>query len=114
MDMRSLTMSWPPAQREHDTLELGERVARTLADQCEGRDCDACGAWIWAQHPDPCLGHLPGVKYACCGHGDYGYVWFTNGRRIPFRSQTGERGIPHEFPRREILELLWEASSSAE
>lgn len=37
--------------------------------------------------PDMCLGYLPGVKYACCGHGDphrYGeaYVFFTNGKII--------------------------------
>lgn len=29
--------------------------------------------------PDPCLGMLPGVKYACCGHGDEGYISFDNG-----------------------------------
>lgn len=29
---------------------------------------------------DACLGHLPGVKYACCGHGiNDGYIWFENG-----------------------------------
>lgn len=29
---------------------------------------------------DPCLGHLPGVRYACCGHGvDHGYIFFENG-----------------------------------
>ena len=31
-------------------------------------------------HPDPCIGNLPGVRYACCGHGkDYGYIVFENG-----------------------------------
>jgi len=31
--------------------------------------------------PDPCLGHLPGVKNACCGHGnqDQSYIVFNNG-----------------------------------
>ncbi len=29
---------------------------------------------------DPCLGHLPGVWSACCGHGvGKGYINFTNG-----------------------------------
>lgn len=30
--------------------------------------------------PDPCLGWLPGVKNACCGHGSFhAYVQFENG-----------------------------------
>lgn len=31
---------------------------------------------------DPCLGKLPGVQFACCGHGDPEedpYIMFTNG-----------------------------------
>jgi hypothetical protein len=29
---------------------------------------------------DPCIGHLPGVEYACCGHGnEEGYISFVNG-----------------------------------
>jgi len=33
---------------------------------------------------DPCLGELPGVKNACCGHGEpgKGYVSFENGVKI--------------------------------
>jgi hypothetical protein len=31
--------------------------------------------------PDPCLGVLPGVSYACCGHGvaEKTYIAFENG-----------------------------------
>jgi hypothetical protein len=30
--------------------------------------------------PDPCWGDLPGVKSACCGHGETrGYIQFDNG-----------------------------------
>jgi hypothetical protein len=36
--------------------------------------------------PDPCLGLLPGVKYACCGHGGLGYISFENGKVIRFNS----------------------------
>ena len=33
--------------------------------------------------PDPCLGSLPGVKEACCGHGkEEGYIEFENGVTI--------------------------------
>ncbi len=35
--------------------------------------------------PDPCLGALPGVLFACCGHGKArGYIYFTNGKVIRF------------------------------
>lgn len=41
---------------------------------------DDTGGWI-----DPCLGKLPGVKAACCGHGvENGYVYFENGPTIYF------------------------------
>jgi hypothetical protein len=37
---------------------------------------------------DPCLGVLPGVLYACCGHGDKpfksGYIAFENGVTVRF------------------------------
>lgn len=34
-----------------------------------------------ATNPDPCLGYLPGVRNACCGHGVSGaaYIQFDNG-----------------------------------
>lgn len=42
-----------------------------------GQTCDACG-YVCAEEtryqPDPCLGHLPGVAVACCGHGGEGYI----------------------------------------
>lgn len=39
--------------------------------------------------PDPCIGTLPGVKYACCNHGEKGdggtgYIYFENGVSIRF------------------------------
>lgn len=44
--------------------------------------CRQCGReYLPGEEPDPCLGELPGVAEACCGHGDQrkGYVMFTNG-----------------------------------
>ncbi len=32
------------------------------------RDCDLCGRTM-ADGPDACLGYIPGVSHACCGHG---------------------------------------------
>lgn len=33
------------------------------------RKCKSCGKLCSLTHPDPCLGILPFVKSACCGHG---------------------------------------------
>lgn len=44
------------------------------------RRCGPCGRTITRGEPDPCLGTLPGVDYACCGHGEgEGYICFTPG-----------------------------------
>lgn len=37
---------------------------------------------------DTCLGYLPGVAEACCGHGGRGYIIFKNGTRIAFDNLT--------------------------
>lgn len=49
---------------------------------------------------DPCLGKLPGVKFACCGHGvNDGYIMFDNGRIIRFDSNIQvEQGIANKPP----------------
>ena len=49
----------------------------------ENRPCIKCGSRKWSgdgEH-DECLGFLPGVTNACCGHGDpeQAYVVFENG-----------------------------------
>jgi hypothetical protein len=56
------------------------------------RPCAKCGLmaqpWVGeAMTPDPCLGWLPGVQFACCGHGqpmdeNHPYVSFTNGQLL--------------------------------
>lgn len=45
------------------------------------RTCKERGAFVSSIKPDPCLGKLPGVKHACCGHGkkESAYVMFENG-----------------------------------
>jgi hypothetical protein len=57
--------------------------------------CKGCGLKVKAEHrtksgyADPCLGVLPGVKYACCGHGDpddAAYIFFENGVIVRFES----------------------------
>lgn len=47
------------------------------------RPCKECGMEIPASGHDPCIANLPGVRYACCGHGkERGYVAFKDGRVI--------------------------------
>lgn len=48
--------------------------------------CPTCHLERGRDRHDPCLGELPGVKYACCGHGGkgncQGYLYFDNGVRL--------------------------------
>lgn len=44
------------------------------------RVCKVCDKQCSSEFPDPCIGELPGVNFACCGHGGrLGYISFTNG-----------------------------------
>lgn len=36
----------------------------------EAGHCGECDRNCEVLRPDPCLGWLPGVSHACCGHGD--------------------------------------------
>lgn len=47
----------------------------------EATHCGACKMAWRADGVDPCLGRLPGVVNACCGHGDVemSYIEFENG-----------------------------------
>lgn len=48
------------------------------------RPCARCGEVFGLDEPDPCLGKLPGVKAACCGHGvaEDSSIVFENGLTI--------------------------------
>lgn len=50
--------------------------------------CPECGMIRQADGHDPCIGELPGVKFACCGHGGngayLGYIHFVNGVTVRF------------------------------
>jgi len=44
------------------------------------RPCKRCGKLSTQEGYDSCLGKLPGVINACCGHGsEEGYIMFENG-----------------------------------
>jgi len=48
------------------------------------RNCGECGKARTPQGHDGCLGTLPGVRNACCGHGHQAeaYVQFASGREL--------------------------------
>ena len=48
------------------------------------RLCGVCRESRTPEGHDPCLGTLPGVRNACCGHGDDddAYVVFQDGTRL--------------------------------
>lgn len=55
--------------------------------------CSVCRRWYEpGQEPDPCIGALPGVLGACCGHGnrDIAYVAFEAG--VVLRGFKVEKG----------------------
>lgn len=56
--------------------------------------CPECQLPRGADRCDPCLGKLPGVLFACCGHGgktkvnSEGYIFFENGTTVRFKRLT--------------------------
>ena len=56
---------------------------RTMHQWEEGWICPVCKQARKADGYDPCIPALPGVMFACCGHGgkvqNDGYIYFENG-----------------------------------
>lgn len=47
--------------------------------------CKLCKQERTQDGDDPCIANLPGVVYACCGHGVWrGYIKFSDGRVLHF------------------------------
>lgn len=56
--------------------------------------CGLCGRFPTPEGHDPCLGTLPGVRNACCGHGqpEQAYIQFENGIVVRgFHLDRGDR-----------------------
>lgn len=73
-------MVWPPADAPiqhalghpvtYDWLTLEFRyVDGEVMDAANQRPCVQCGEPATADGHDPCIANLPGVAFACCGHG---------------------------------------------
>lgn len=44
------------------------------------KPCPKCGMLPTKEGHDDCIKNLPGIIYACCGHGiEEGYLYFENG-----------------------------------
>ncbi len=73
----------------------------TKAQSAPGWECPACHLRRGPDRHDPCLGELPGVSYACCGHGGFpgttvrgsGYVVFANGKTLRFAAGARVDGV---------------------
>jgi hypothetical protein len=69
-----------------DEAKRSDVLWREVIDEWRRRQwpCPKCGAESPDENGhDPCISNLPGVKFACCGHGrGPGYVSFTDGRII--------------------------------
>ncbi|WP_426040754.1 hypothetical protein [Brevundimonas sp. TWP2-3-4b1] len=78
----------PAGWRYLDTQEL-------VADS-PGRACAACNQFRTSDGMDPCLGKLPGVWSACCGHG------FPEVAFVVFNDDTEFRGVA-DLPKPEAL-----------
>lgn len=75
--------------RGHRIEQLGPETwvyadTRQPVPKNPNRPCGLCGRANTAEGHDGCLGTLPGVMNACCGHGRLreAYVQFEDGRRI--------------------------------
>ena len=75
-------------------------IARFSHSPTATEPCLVCGRLRPENGHDPCLGELPGVEYACCGHGGRdGYIIFSNNLEIRFTTRLvtrlGESYVHH-------------------
>ena len=66
-----LDCRWEDTGEEFDILSREDRK----------RPCAKCGVLPTVEGHDACIANLPGVAYACCGHGDTSrcYIKFEDG-----------------------------------
>ena len=64
----------------------------TLIDDTPKRKCPKCNAFPTEDGHDACISNLPGVRNACCGHGqEEGYIQFNDDTVIRFKLNIVER-----------------------
>jgi hypothetical protein len=77
------TLRGHPIYKDEDGVFRFADNDEPTAENWSKRPCGHCGKRGNSNdgQPDPCLGQLPGVTNACCGHGDpdQAYVCFRGG-----------------------------------
>lgn len=74
----------------YDDTHYADTSEPVADDPTQRRPCARCGMPPTETGADPCIADLPGVVFACCGHGANGYVAFANGRVVRFANQDGK------------------------
>lgn len=68
-----------------DNFSFGDWKFKDNDELVDGhnRKCPTCEKRESKNGHDPCIKNLPGVRFACCGHGVHeGYIMFENGTLI--------------------------------
>ena len=70
-----------PIERDNTGQWIYTDTRQPTATTWQARPCGHCGQPNTSAGHDACLGTLPGVDNACCGHGDerLAYIQYTNG-----------------------------------
>jgi hypothetical protein len=67
-------------------VEEEKELLQDIHEKGEPFKCPSCREVVEPDEADPCLGSLPGVQLACCGHGGGdGYLIFENGVSLIFQ-----------------------------
>lgn len=84
----SFHRGWPIHWSNDGTWRYDDNNERIKCNPEEDRPCKRCGYPKRGNGEDACTGHLPGVRYFCCGHGEQGYIVFENGKIFNFENWT--------------------------
>ena len=69
--------------KEKEEWYYAETGAPNTSEIFNELSCPKCGLKPTSDGHDPCIANLPGVKFACCGHGvEKCYIWFEDGTYI--------------------------------
>ena len=76
-------VKWDADQGKYRYVDTGE-----FSWEVPHRPCPKCNEVPTEEGHDPCIANLPGVKFACCGHGvEQGYITFEDNRTIRFKME---------------------------
>jgi len=82
---RGWLIIWKDGENDSDGYWFYEDTGEKVSHKKDKiRPCRKCNKKFGINKPDQCLGKLPGVKFACCGHGvkEQAYIRFTNGVEV--------------------------------